>query len=65
MNKRDNTNESTPVTAVEPTQPPKARKEVDIPAIYQVVVECGDEQKQRAVYEQLTAEGFRCRLMLL
>jgi len=66
MNKHDHVNDSMTEPAGEPMpQPPKARKEVDIPEVYQVVVECGDERRQREVYEQMTAAGFRCRLMLL
>ena len=30
---------------------------------YQVVVDCQDEDEQRQVYERLTAEGLRCRLL--
>lgn len=39
--------------------------EVPIPQTYQVVVECRDEAEQRAVYERMTAEGLKCRLMNL
>lgn len=39
--------------------------EVAIPEIYQVVVECRNEEEQQAVYESLTAGGHRCRLMNL
>ncbi len=39
--------------------------EVDIPEVYRVVVECRDEEDQRAVYERLTAEGLKCRLSML
>jgi len=39
--------------------------EPDIPSAFQVVVECADEDEQRAVYEQLTAEGRKCRLLAL
>ena len=38
---------------------------VEVPEAFQVVVECGDEQHQREVYERLTAEGLRCRLLTL
>lgn len=33
--------------------------------VYQVVVECGNEAKQREVYEKLSAEGLRCRVLTL
>jgi hypothetical protein len=40
-------------------------REVDVPESFQVVVECGDEARQRALYERMTAEGFECRLLTL
>ncbi|GBD35254.1 hypothetical protein HRbin36_00362 [bacterium HR36] len=33
------------------------------PARFEVIVECEDEAKQRQVYERLTAEGYRCRVL--
>ncbi len=39
--------------------------EVDVPEAYQVVVDCEDEAEQRAVYERLTGEGLKCRLLTL
>lgn len=39
--------------------------ELIVPETFQVVVECGDEERQRTVYERLTAEGFKCRLLSL
>ena len=36
-----------------------------IPECYQVVVECHDEGDQQSVYERLTAEGYRCRVLTL
>ena len=39
--------------------------EVDIPELFQVVVDCRDEQQQQSVYERLTADGLECRLMNL
>lgn len=33
--------------------------------VYQVVVECGNEQKQREVYDKLSAEGLPCRVLTL
>lgn len=41
------------------------RPEAVIPEAYQVVVECGDEQRQRAMFERLRGEGFRCRVLTL
>jgi hypothetical protein len=34
-------------------------------ASYQVVATCDDEAEQQALYERLTAEGYRCRLLML
>jgi ParB-like chromosome segregation protein Spo0J len=39
--------------------------EVRVPEIFQVVVECCDENEQREIYERLKAEGHKCRLMNL
>ena len=39
--------------------------EVDVPRMFQVVVECGDEDQQRTVYERLRSEGLACRLLNL
>lgn len=56
---------------VEPELPPNDRledrppSEVEVPEAFQVVVECRDEAQQQAVYERLTAEGFKCRLLTL
>lgn len=36
-----------------------------IPESYQVVVECADEDDQRAVFERMRAEGYRCRVLTL
>ena len=40
-------------------------KEVIVPEIFQVIVECSDESDQQRVYEKLTSEGFSCRLLNL
>jgi hypothetical protein len=39
--------------------------EVEVPEAFQVVVECRDEADQKAVFEQLTSEGRKCRLLTL
>ena len=39
--------------------------EIDVPEAFQVVVECRDEDQQQSVYERLTAEGLKCRLLTL
>jgi hypothetical protein len=33
--------------------------------LYQVVVECGCEEEQRSIYEQMTGRGLKCRLLNL
>jgi ParB-like chromosome segregation protein Spo0J len=38
---------------------------VEVPEMFQVVVECRDEGEQRVVYDRLSSEGFRCRLLSL
>jgi hypothetical protein len=32
---------------------------------FQVVVECPDEKSQQAVFERMTSEGFKCRVLTL
>ena len=54
---------SGPTLEIEPDAGPPP--EVDIPEVYQVVVECQDEDHQQAVYERLTSEGLKCRLSML
>ncbi len=39
--------------------------EVVVPESFQVVVECDDETVQREVYERMTQEGYKCRLLNL
>jgi hypothetical protein len=39
--------------------------EVDIPEAFQVVVECHDENQQREIFQRMTAEGFKCKLLTL
>jgi hypothetical protein len=38
---------------------------VEVPEAFQVVVECRDEAEQRDVYERLSGEGLKCRLLTL
>ncbi len=42
---------------------PEADRE--IPSLYSVVIECGDEDEQRTVYDAAIAEGRKCRLMVV
>jgi hypothetical protein len=39
--------------------------EVEIRDAFQVVVECRGEREQQTLYERLTREGFKCKLMSL
>jgi hypothetical protein len=41
------------------------RPEPRIPQLFQIVVECRDEDEQREVYETLVAAGRKCRLVML
>jgi len=41
------------------------RPEVDVPEAFQVVVECRDETEQQTIYQRLTEEGHKCRLLTL
>ncbi len=44
---------------------PDAAPEVPIPEAFQVIVECADESQQKDLFEQLTAQGYACRLLNL
>ena len=39
--------------------------DLDIPEAFQVVVQCRDESEQRAVFERLSGEGYKCKLLML
>ena len=39
--------------------------EIDVPQLWNVVVECTDESQQRVVYEQLATAGHTCRLITI
>ena len=39
--------------------------EIDVPELYQIVVECRDEGEQKTVYQRLIDEGLKCRLLML
>lgn len=45
-----------------PHEPPP---EVEIPETYQVVIQCGNENEQREIYEELMAQGYCCRVLTL
>jgi hypothetical protein len=48
--------------APQDAQPPA---EVEVSDCFQVVIECDGEQQQQTVYDRMTAEGFKCRLLTL
>ncbi|MEX2316312.1 MAG: hypothetical protein WD669_04110 [Pirellulales bacterium] len=50
-------------TGKRPTNEQPAVKTV--PQIYEVVIACRHEAEQRAVFERMRGEGFRCRVMTL
>ena len=39
--------------------------EVELPTVYQVLVECADEDEQKEVFEQLSSTGHKCRVLTL
>jgi hypothetical protein len=41
------------------------RDEIEIPQTFGVLAQCRDEREQEQVYERLTADGIKCRLMML
>jgi len=47
--------------------PPQASKTTDceIPDCYQIVVECEGEAEQQQLFDQLTAEGYKCRVLTM
>jgi hypothetical protein len=58
--------EPDPAGTLPPDEPePGQPREVDVPESFQVVVECQDEAQQQALYERMTTEGFKCRLLTL
>lgn len=45
--------------------PDASLPEVDLPASYQLLVECDSERDQQALYERLAQEGYACRVLTL
>jgi hypothetical protein len=39
--------------------------EVKVDDCFQVVIECADEEQQQAIYERMSGEGLKCRLLTL
>jgi hypothetical protein len=46
-------------------RPPRRRPPPQMPAIFQVVVECESERDQEEVYRRMKAEGRKCRVLTL
>jgi len=42
-----------------------SQSDVEIPEVYQILVTCQNEEEQREIFEQLTAEGRKCRVVNL
>jgi hypothetical protein len=40
-------------------------KEISVPTLFQIVVECESEQEQRELYGWLVTEGHKCRVLTL
>lgn len=45
--------------------PPTDAKEIAIPNLFQILVECDDEDDQRECFEELSAKGRKCRFLNL
>lgn len=43
----------------------KNEKEIAIPNLFQIIVECEDEEEQRECFEELTRSGRKCRVVNL
>ncbi len=39
--------------------------EINVPKLFQIVVECQHEQQQQELFDRLTAEGYKCRVLTL
>ena len=50
--------------AAAPAEPEPA-DQVHLPELYQVLVQCRDEEDQRQLYERLQQEGYSCRVLTL
>jgi hypothetical protein len=48
-----------------PPRRQRQKKPLVIPETYQLLVDCADEAAQRALFERLTSEGRRCRVLTL
>jgi ParB-like chromosome segregation protein Spo0J len=50
-----------------PTDEPasESAKDIAIPEMFQVVIDCRDESEQQTVFERMTGEGYACRVLML
>lgn len=39
--------------------------EVKLPELFQIVIECCGEEQQKQLYERLTTDGYKCRVLTL
>jgi hypothetical protein len=46
-------------------QTDQATSEIKLPELFQLVVECENEDQQRQLYERLSADGYKCRVLTL
>lgn len=46
-------------------QPPKHADSVEYKASYSVVIDCSGEEEQRELFERLTAEGRKCKILTM
>jgi len=44
---------------------PGAGREITVPALFQIVIECRDEPEQHELHDRLVAEGHKCRVLTL
>ena len=51
--------------ADDPLPDPQEADAVEVGESFQVIVDCDDEAGQKQVYEQMTREGYSCRLLTL
>ncbi len=52
------TTDHRPLAAARPTT-------VEVPTLFQIVVECDGETGQRELYERLSSEGYKCKVLTL
>jgi hypothetical protein len=68
MRKRASGTKLGPATKVRQSSqvlPKVAESAEGVPQVFEVVVVCRHEDEQRAVYERMRGEGFRCRVLTL